>query len=89
MFWNNRTYSNKNGTTLDEYFKTDYLFYFQKINMKIKWDSWSSLKLDKVGNRLNPLVPSVPYMTRLAKILIFNLRRDHKKNPMSVATMSR
>ena len=28
-------------------------------------------------------------MTCLAKIFVFNLIRDHLKNPMSVATMSR
>ena len=35
-----------------------------------------------------PLLPGVTYMRRSAKIFIFNLRRDHKKIPMSVATMS-
>ena len=48
-----------------------------------------------VGNRnrvraLNPLLPSVPYKSHLAKILISILEGIiKKKNTMSVATMSR
>ena len=29
---------------------------------------------------INPLLPSVPYMTRSAKFFHFNLRSDHQKN---------
>ena len=38
-------------------------------------------------NLFNPIPPSVAYMQRSAKILVFNLRKN-KKIPMSVATMS-
>ena len=38
---------------------------------------------------IDPLLPSVPYMTRFAKILILILEGIIKKNPMSVSTMSR
>ena len=40
----------------------------------------SSTQNQLTNQQINPLLPSVPYMARLAKILIFNLRRDHKKN---------
>ena len=38
---------------------------------------------------INPLVPSVLYIGRLAKILIQIMEGILKKNPESVATMSR
>ena len=43
---------------------------------------------DAVKQRVNPLMSSVPYMARLAKILVLISEGFIKKIPMSVAAMS-
>ena len=50
---------------------------------------WHRLRKATLSVFFNPLLPSVPYMTRSAKILILILEGIIKKIPMSVATMSR
>ena len=46
-------------------------------------------KFNQSSSIINPLVLSVLYIGRLAKILITIMERNLKKFPMSVATMSR